>query len=113
MGKGMAEGGGAANPMIVGMGMGMAGQVVAAPGQAPYPDARGPELRRCPTAGAGYPAAVPSAPAAAAGAAHRRTERRHPPTVECPSCPARSGKWPRFCDSCGAKMQAQCAELPS
>jgi len=59
-GQGMAEGGGSSNPMIVGMGMGMAGQVAAAPGQ-PLRDARAPNFAGAPVAGAGYPAARPRA----------------------------------------------------
>src|SRR5580693_2678267 len=35
-GEGMAQGGGAVSPMFMGMGMGMAGNMMQAPGQAPY-----------------------------------------------------------------------------
>jgi len=114
MGQGMAEGGGAGNPMIVGMGMGMAGQVAAAPGQAPYGTPEAPNFAGAPAAVNGYPAAPsaappstapsgppPEAPAAAPPAA--------PATVECPGCHAQVREGAKFCDSCGTKMQAQCS----
>jgi membrane protease subunit (stomatin/prohibitin family) len=115
MGQGMAEGGGAGNPMIVGMGMGMAGQVAAAPGQAPYGTPEAPNFAGAPAAVNGYPAAPsaappstapsgppPEAPAAAAPPAA-------PATVECPGCHAQVREGAKFCDSCGTKMQAQCS----
>src|ERR1700685_1659063 len=35
-GEGMAQGGGAVSPMFMGMGLGMGGKLMQAPGQAPY-----------------------------------------------------------------------------
>jgi membrane protease subunit (stomatin/prohibitin family) len=122
MGQGMAEGGGAGNPMIVGMGMGMAGQVAAAPGQAPYGAPEAPNFAGAPAAVAGYPAAPsaappstapagppPEAPAADAAPAQPAAPAPAPATVACPSCQAQVREGAKFCDSCGSKMQAQCA----
>jgi membrane protease subunit (stomatin/prohibitin family) len=122
MGQGMAEGGGAGNPMIVGMGMGMAGQVAAAPGQAPYGTPEAPNFAGAQVAGGGYPAAPsaappttapagpPSAPTAEAQpAAPAPAPAPAPATVACPSCQAQVREGAKFCDSCGSKMQAQCA----
>ena len=116
MGQGMAEGGGAGNPMIVGMGMGMAGQVAAAPGQAPYGTPEAPNFAGAPVAGGGYPAAPSAAPpdncprrTPAGGPDRRRRSLPAPATVACPSCQAQVREGAKFCDSCGSKMQAQCA----
>jgi membrane protease subunit (stomatin/prohibitin family) len=119
MGQGMAEGGGAGNPMIVGMGMGMAGQVAAAPGQAPYGAPEAPNFAGAPVAGAGYPSAPTAAPpptapagpppAAPAPAPAADAQPAAPATVACPSCQAQVREGAKFCDTCGSKMQAQCA----
>jgi membrane protease subunit (stomatin/prohibitin family) len=115
MGQGMAEGGGAGNPMIVGMGMGMAGQVAAAPGQAPYGTPEAPNFAGAPVGGAGYPAPSAAPPATApagpppAPATEAPAPAPAPTTVACPSCQAQVREGAKFCDSCGAKMQAQCA----
>jgi membrane protease subunit (stomatin/prohibitin family) len=115
MGQGMAEGGGAGNPMIVGMGMGMAGQVAAAPGQAPYGTPDAPNFAGAPVAGATYPAAPSAAPPTTApagpppAAPTADAQPAAPSTVACPSCQAQVREGAKFCDSCGSKMQAQCA----
>jgi membrane protease subunit (stomatin/prohibitin family) len=115
MGQGMAEGGGAANPMIVGMGMGMAGQVAAAPGQAPFGTPDAPNFAGAQVAGNGYPAAPSAAPPTTAtagpppGAQIADAQPAAPATVACPSCQAQVREGAKFCDSCGSKMQAQCA----
>jgi len=117
MGQGMAEGGGAGNPMIVGMGMGMAGQVAAAPGQAPYGTPEAPNFAGAPATVAGYPAApsaappstAPAGPPPEAPAAAAQPAAPAPATVTCPSCQAQVRDGAKFCDSCGSKMQAQCA----
>jgi membrane protease subunit (stomatin/prohibitin family) len=116
MGQGMAEGGGAGNPMIVGMGMGMAGQVAAAPGQAPYGTPDAPNFAGAPANGGGYPAAPSAAPPSTAAAgpppeapAAAAPSAPAPATVECPGCHAQVREGAKFCDSCGNKMQAQCA----
>jgi membrane protease subunit (stomatin/prohibitin family) len=100
-GQGMAQGGGGANPMMFGMGVGMAGQVAAAPGQAPYGAPTAPNFAGAPGAVATYPTAAPpeAAPAAAAPA---------PATVECPTCHSQVREGAKFCDSCGGKMLATC-----
>ncbi len=115
MGQGMAEGGGAGNPMIVGMGMGMAGQVAAAPGQAPYGTPEAPNFAGAQVAGNGYPAAPSAAPPTTAPAGPPQAapvadaQPAAPATVACPSCQAQVREGAKFCDSCGSKMQAQCA----
>jgi membrane protease subunit (stomatin/prohibitin family) len=114
MGQGMAEGGGASNPMIVGMGMGMAGQVAAAPGQAPYGTPEAPNFAGAPAAGAGYPAPSAAQPTTAPAEPPPEAPTADPPpgapaTVECPGCQAQVRDGAKFCDACGTKMQAQCA----
>jgi len=114
MGQGMAEGGGASNPMIVGMGMGMAGQVAAAPGQAPYGTPEAPNFAGAPAAGAGYPAPSAAQPTTAPAepppeAPTADPQPGAPATVECPGCQAQVRDGAKFCDACGTKMQAQCA----
>jgi membrane protease subunit (stomatin/prohibitin family) len=114
-GQGMAQGGGGANPMMFGVGMGMAGQVAAAPGQAPIGAPAAPDFGGAPGAVAGYPAAAPEAapaPEAPAPAEAAAAATQAPPaagTVTCPSCQNQVRDGAKFCDSCGNKMQATCA----
>jgi len=113
-GQGMAQGGGGANPMMFGVGMGMAGQVAAAPGQAPYGTPDAPNFAGAPGGGAGYPTASAAAapPAAAPQAPEQAVAPPAPPTpttVECPGCHSQVREGAKFCDSCGNKMQATCA----
>jgi membrane protease subunit (stomatin/prohibitin family) len=105
-GQGMAQGGGGANPMMFGVGVGMAGQVAAAPGQAPYGVPAAPNFAGAPAAVAPYPAAAApgAAPAEAPAAGAPATA-----TVECPACHAQVREGAKFCDSCGGKMLAACA----
>jgi membrane protease subunit (stomatin/prohibitin family) len=109
-GQGMAQGGGGANPMMFGVGMGMAGQVAAAPGQAPYGTPDAPNFAGAPGAG-GYPtASAPTAPPAPAPEAPVQAGAAPAPTtVECPNCHGQVRDGAKFCDSCGNKMQATCA----
>jgi membrane protease subunit (stomatin/prohibitin family) len=101
-GEGMAQGGAAVTPMFFGAGMGMAGQMMQAPGQAPYnPPPPGTGFAG---GGQGYaqqaaaqpapPAPQPEAPAA--------------PTMACSNCsnPVQVGA--KFCPECGTPTQKHC-----
>ena len=91
--------------MMFGVGMGMAGQVAAAPGQAPFGTPAAPNFAGNPAAGgvATYPTADQAQAAAPAQA-----PAPAPATVECPSCHSQVREGAKFCDSCGNKMQAAC-----
>jgi hypothetical protein len=110
-GQGMAQGGGGANPMMFGVGMGMAGQVAAAPGQAPYGTPAAPNFGGAPAAVATYPtASQTTATSEAAPPAEAPAQASPAPvTVECPSCHNQVREGAKFCDSCGNKMLATCA----
>ncbi|MGD0082666.1 MAG: SPFH domain-containing protein [Acidimicrobiales bacterium] len=131
-GEGMAQGGGAVTPMFLGAGLGMAGQMMQAPGQAPpYPPPPAPGFAG---GGAGYapppqqqaappqgyppqaapqpePAAVPppgvvetvASGAAAAAAAGGATG------AVCANCQAQLREGAKFCDSCGTPTQLKCS----
>jgi len=93
--------------MMFGVGVGMAGQVAAAPGQAPYGTPPPPNFGGNPVAGAvaAYPTAAPAgAPAPAPAPASAPV----PATVECPNCHSQVREGAKFCDSCGNKMQSAC-----
>ena len=81
-GEGMAQGGGAVTPMFLGAGLGMAGQMMQAPQQAPAPAAPAPE-------------AAAAAPAPAA-------------TIECPQCHSAVRAGSKFCGECGTPMAKHC-----
>jgi len=135
-GEGMAQGGGAVTPMFLGAGLGMAGQMMQAPGQAPpYPPPPAPGFAG---GGAGYapppqqpavppqaypqqaapepgPAAVPppgvvetvaAGAAGAAGAAAAATAA--PAAAVCANCQAQLREGAKFCDSCGTPTQLKC-----
>jgi membrane protease subunit (stomatin/prohibitin family) len=141
-GEGMAQGGAAVTPMFFGAGMGMAGQMAAAPNQAPpyppppapgfagggpgyapppagapaypppagYPPAGGAGYP--PAGGAGYPAPPADGPAAVAPPDTVETVAAAavttPDVVVCGHCQAQVRAGAKFCDSCGAPMQAHC-----
>jgi len=109
-GQGMAQGGGGANPMMFGVGMGMSGQVAAAPGQAPIGAPEAPNFAGAPAAVATYPTAAPAAaPSNGASASVAPGQAASAPvTVECPSCHSQVREGAKFCDSCGNKMLATC-----
>jgi membrane protease subunit (stomatin/prohibitin family) len=97
-GQGMAQGGGAVTPMFLGAGLGMAGQMMQAPAQAPYsPPPPGPGFAG---GGQGYAqqaaAAQPAAPAPAA------------PGLTCGNCNAAVPVGAKFCGECGTPMQKHC-----
>ena len=98
-GEGMAQGGAAVTPMFLGAGMGMAGQMMQAPGQAPYnPPPPGTGFAG---GGQGYAqqaAATPQAPAAESAAA----------TSACGNCQSAVHVGAKFCPECGSAMQKHC-----
>ena len=103
-GEGMAKGGEGVTPMFFGAGMGMASQMMQAPGQAqPAPPPPGPGFAGGGPGFAPTPAPAPAAPEAAPAQAA-------PGTVECPSChtPVRAGS--KFCGECGTAMRKHCTE---
>ena len=77
-GQGMAQGGGAVTPMFFGAGMGMAGNMMQAPAQAPYNPPPGPGFAG---SGQGYAQQAASQPAP-------RSRRRKRPPAGRPSAPA-------------------------
>jgi membrane protease subunit (stomatin/prohibitin family) len=102
-GEGMAKGGEGVTPMFFGAGMGMASQMMQAPGQAqPAPPPPGPGFAGGGPGFAPTPAPAPAPEAAPAAAA--------PGTVECPSChtPVRVGS--KFCGECGTAMRKHCTQ---
>jgi membrane protease subunit (stomatin/prohibitin family) len=119
-GEGMAQGGAAVTPMFFGAGMGMAGQMMQGPAQAPVTPPPPPPVP--PPAGAGGVPGYgvgPGGPPGAAGAAAvvppntvetvAAAEAIVPPapaTTACPGCAAEVRPGAKFCDSCGTKLAA-------
>ncbi len=101
-GEGMAQGGAAVTPMFLGAGMGMSGQMMQAPAQAPYnPPPPGPGFVG---GGPGY-----SQQAAAAAAANAPAQAdSSAETVECGNCHAQVRVGAKFCDSCGTPLVKHC-----
>jgi membrane protease subunit (stomatin/prohibitin family) len=105
-GEGMAQGGAAVTPMFFGAGMGMAGQMMQAPAQAPYsPPPPGPGFAG---GGEGYAAqgaagaqqaAPPPAPQAPAAA---------PAMMACGNCQNPVAVGSKFCPECGTPTQKHC-----
>src|SRR5215475_15287642 len=95
-GEGMAQGGAAVTPMFLGAGLGMAGQMMQAPGQAPYnPPPPGTGFAG---GGQGYAqqaAAAPQVPVAESAAA----------TLACGNCQSAVQVGAKFCPECGSAMQ--------
>src|SRR5215469_10498997 len=95
-GQGMAQGGGAVAPMFMGMGVGMAGNMMQAPGQAPYNPpppgvgfAGGGQGYAQQAQAAAQPAAAPAEAAPAAA------------TVACSNCSSPVVVGAKFCGECG------------
>jgi membrane protease subunit (stomatin/prohibitin family) len=120
-GEGMAQGGGAVTPMFLGAGLGMAGQMMQAPGQAaPYPPPPAPGFAG---GGAGYapapqqaaapaPAPVPAAPAPAAAPPDPAPTAAPAAAADgavCAACSAQLRDGAKFCDNCGTPTQMQCS----
>jgi membrane protease subunit (stomatin/prohibitin family) len=106
-GEGMAQGGAAVTPMFFGAGMGMAGNMMQAPGQAPYnPPPPGPGFAG---GGQGY-----AAQAAAAAGAQQATPPPPPPAAPANAAPAAAPAAMMACGNCqnpvqvGAKFCPEC-----
>jgi membrane protease subunit (stomatin/prohibitin family) len=100
-GQGMAQGGGAVTPMFLGAGLGMAGQMMQAPAQAPYnPPPPGTGFAG---GGPGYAqqaaAAPPAAPAPAAAAP--TAPAAEAAMVACSNCSSPVQVGAKFCGECG------------
>jgi membrane protease subunit (stomatin/prohibitin family) len=108
-GEGMAQGGGAVSPMFMGMGMGMAGNMMQAPGQAPYnPPPAGPGFAG---GGQGYAqqAAASQAPPPAAPAPEQAAPAPAPAaTAACSNCQSPVNVGAKFCAECGTPTQKHC-----
>jgi membrane protease subunit (stomatin/prohibitin family) len=99
-GEGMSKGGEGVTPMFFGAGMGMASQMMQAPGQAPAaPPPPGPGFAG---GGPGFaPAPAPAAPQAAPAAPAAGT-------VECANCHSQVRVGSKFCGECGTALQKHC-----
>jgi membrane protease subunit (stomatin/prohibitin family) len=119
-GEGMSKGGEGVAPMFFGAGMGMSGQMMQAPAQAPYnPPPPGPGFAG---GGPGFiqqpqqpqqeqpPAQAPASAAAQAPA------QAPAGTAECSNCHSQVQAGSKFCPECGTAMQKHCtncnASLP-
>jgi membrane protease subunit (stomatin/prohibitin family) len=119
-GEGMAQGGAAVTPLFLGAGMGMAGQMMQQPAQAPPAPPAGPGFagggpgfvqapQQAPAQGPAQPAAAAPAPAAEPAAAAPAPAAPAPAgTVECTACHNQVRAGAKFCDSCGTPMQRHC-----
>jgi membrane protease subunit (stomatin/prohibitin family) len=114
-GEGMAQGGAAVTPMFFGAGMGMAGQMMQAPGQAPYsPPPPGPGFAG---GGQGYAAqaaagaqqaAPPPAQPAQQAPAQEAQPGGAPAMTACGNCQSPVPVGSKFCPECGNQMQKHC-----
>jgi membrane protease subunit (stomatin/prohibitin family) len=137
-GQGMAQGGGAVAPIFLATGMGMAGQMAQAPGQAPY--APPPAAPGFAGGGAGFTAPPPGSPPPPPGsppppagyappqqaaqapvqdavppgyaqpppAAQAPVQDAAPGTAECGNCHAQVQQGAKFCPECGTALQRHC-----
>ena len=117
-GEGMAQGGGAVTPMFLGAGLGMAGQMMQPPPQAPAAAPPGPGFAgggagfvqqpppqappAAPAPEAAAPAPAPAAPASAPAAPTAEA------TIECPQCHSSVRAGSKFCAECGTPMAKHC-----
>ena len=114
-GQGMAQGGGeGVAPIFLATGMGMANQMMQAPGQAPYnPPPAAPGFAG---GGAGF-TGTPSAPGGQAQPQQQAPPADAPPGVECANCHSQVPAGSKFCAECGTPLQRHCsncnASLPS
>ena len=119
-GEGMAQGGGAVTPLFLGAGMGMAGQMMQQPAQAPPAPPPGPGFagggpgfvqapQQAPAQGYAQPPPAAPAPAAEPAAAAPAPAAPAPAaTIECTACHNQVRAGAKFCDSCGTPMQRHC-----
>jgi membrane protease subunit (stomatin/prohibitin family) len=103
-GEGMSKGGEGVAPMFMGVGMGMAGNMMQAPGQAPY--APPPPGSGFAGGGQGY------AQQAAAGQQQQEQAPAAPPAaapaMTCGNCQASVSVGSKFCPECGTATQKHC-----
>jgi membrane protease subunit (stomatin/prohibitin family) len=105
-GQGMAQGGGAVTPMFLGAGLGMAGQMMQAPAQAPYnPPPPGPGFAG---GGQGYAQQAAAQPAAPPAAAAPEPAAAAGPAMTCANCNAGLAAGAKFCGECGTPTQKHC-----
>jgi membrane protease subunit (stomatin/prohibitin family) len=104
-GEGMSKGGEGVTPMFFGAGMGMAGQMMQAPAQAPY--APPPPGTAFAGGGQGYAQQAQQA-AAQQAAAQQGAQQATAGTVECGNCHNQVAVGSKFCAECGTAMQKHC-----
>jgi membrane protease subunit (stomatin/prohibitin family) len=106
-GQGMAQGGGAVTPMLFGAGMGMAGNMMQAPAQAPYNPPPGTGFAG---SGQGYAeqAASQPAPPTPPQAAAPADVPAAVPTMACSNCQSPVTVGAKFCPECGTATQKHC-----
>jgi membrane protease subunit (stomatin/prohibitin family) len=110
-GQGMAKGGEGVAPMFMGMGVGMAGNIMQAPGQAPY---------NAPPAGPGFAGGGQGYAAQAAAGAQQapppptqaqpaQAPAEAPPaTMACSNCQSPVAVGAKFCPECGTATSKHC-----
>jgi membrane protease subunit (stomatin/prohibitin family) len=105
-GQGMAQGGAAVTPMFFGAGLGMANQMMQAPGQAaPYPPPPAPGFAG---GGQGYAPPAPPAQAPAPPPAAPVADAAPAAMIECPGCHSQVRAGAKFCAECGTPMAKHC-----
>jgi membrane protease subunit (stomatin/prohibitin family) len=114
-GQGMAKGGEGVGPMFMGVGMGMAGNMMQAPGQAPYAPPPGTGFAGggqgyAAQAEAGTQAAVPPQAAQPQAPAAEAQAQAAPaaPTVACSNCQSPVAVGAKFCAECGTPTSKHC-----
>ena len=115
-GEGMAKGGEGVAPMFFATGMGMAGQMMQAPGQAPYnppppaPGFAGGGQGYGQPPGQGYGQAPPPAPPAPPTQISQAptADQHQAAMIECGNCHSPVAAGAKFCAECGTPMQKHC-----
>jgi len=96
-GEGMAQGGAAVTPMFLGAGLGMAGNMMQAPGQAPYNPPPGTGFAG---GGEGY--------AHQAAAGQQAAQPAEVSTAACRNCQSPVAAGAKFCPECGTATSKHC-----
>jgi membrane protease subunit (stomatin/prohibitin family) len=108
-GQGMAKGGEGVGPMFMGVGMGMAGNMMQAPGQqAPYPPPQGTGFAGGGQGYAAQAAASQQAPPQAAPPADAAPAAPATPTMACSNCQSPVAVGAKFCPECGTATSKHC-----
>ncbi|HEV2240472.1 MAG TPA: zinc-ribbon domain-containing protein, partial [Streptosporangiaceae bacterium] len=116
-GEGMAKGGEGVGPMFFATGMGMAGQMMQAPGQAPYNPpppapgfAGGGQGYGQPPAGYGQaPGQAPPPPPPTQISQAPVTDQHPAAMIECGNCHSPVAAGAKFCAECGTPMAKHCS----